>query len=285
FQSHHSFDLEVDDFSNVIEEINSVSLFNEMKIIILKNITGKIPKSEMDIIDNYLTNYFKNPNPHVTLLIIANKKMDERRKLTKTLKSNLKVISSIEYTDSDYLKRIGSYLNTEGYEMSMNLITLLWEKCLKNYDIMLNELNKLLVIADKNEPITKELIDSYTSEYESDEIFLLKDAIVKKNINEYYPILNRYIDQGNSIIPLISLLANEYRLMYITKNTNLTDSQIARNLKMNSDYPVKLAREKAHNFMSDDLLDNLVKLADLDYQIKVGEIDEYIGFNMFLLEI
>jgi DNA polymerase-3 subunit delta len=256
-----------------------------MKIIILKNITGKIPKSEMDIIDNYLTNYFKNPNPHVTLLIIANKKMDERRKLTKTLKSNLKVISSIEYTDSDYLKRIGSYLNTEGYEMSMNLITLLWEKCLKNYDIMLNELNKLLVIADKNEPITKELIDSYTSEYESDEIFLLKDAIVKKNINEYYPILNRYIDQGNSIIPLISLLANEYRLMYITKNTNLTDSQIARNLKMNSDYPVKLAREKAHNFMSDDLLDNLVKLADLDYQIKVGEIDEYIGFNMFLLEI
>lgn len=284
-QGVFSFDLEIEEFGNVIEEINSVSLFNEDKVIILKNLGGKISKNQMDEIEKYLADYFKSPNPNVNLIITFNKKMDERRKITKLLKAKMNIISSIEYTDNDYLKRIAKHLEKLGYSMSMNLISILWEKCLKNYDILLNELNKLLVIAIKDKTINKEMIDIYTSKYENDEIFLLKDEIIKKNINEYYPILNRYIDQGNSIIPIISLLANEYRLMYITKNTNLSDNQIAKNLKMNSDYPVKLARDRAFKYQSAILLDNIVKLADLDYQIKIGEIDEYIGFNVFLLEI
>lgn len=276
------YDLDLIDLENIIEEINSVSLFNDSKTIILKNYDDK--STYIEDLENFLKHYVDNLNPNIMLIFTSDKKLDERKKITKIFRSNFKIVELLNQEDRYYLNKLNQFLKSSNYSINYSDLQLLFEKSAKNYDIALNELNKIFNINLDDKEIKRTTIENYVSEYSVDEIFMIKDAIIKKRTEEYNLKLKKYIAGKNSVFPIMTLLAKEYKLMYIIKNTSYDDKEIAAYLNMKL-YPVQLARNNAINYQSDKLLDYLTYLADLDVDIKLGKVDEVLGFEMFLLDL
>lgn len=280
-----TYDLEIDDISNISEDVYSISLFNNHKTIIYKNIDGKNDEEQQEKFQSFILEYIKFKHPNITLIVTANSKLDERKKITKLLKENFKIIDLLDQKDYFYIDRLKNNLIKNNIQISEFDINLFWNKCIKNYDVAINEMNKLLIMLGENKILAKDLIDKFTPQYVEDEIFELKDSIIKNEYNKSRIMLNDYRLSKKSAMPLITLLANEYRLIYIVKNSSLSYEEIAKKMGLNGTYPLTMAKKNAYNYQSDKLLEYIVTLANLDYQIKSGQIDEFVGLELFILGI
>ncbi len=276
------FDLEVDQVEDVIEEINSISLFNDKKIIICKNLDLSL--SYKETLEEFLNYYLNNLNPNVSLIFSTSKNIDQRLNISKLFNNHFTIIDLIEKDMFFYINRIKELLKSDGYQINDSNLRLLWEKTSHNYDICLNELDKLMIIADKDKIITIDDIEKNVPLYTFDELFTIKDYIIKNKKDEYIKLLENYKLFKKSMMPLISVLANDFRLMYLVKNTDYSDKELSDLLKIHA-YPIKLARGNSYNYSSNSLVNYLLNLANLDLKIKSGLIDEYIGFDLFLLEM
>ncbi len=289
------YDMESDDITKVLDEMNFISLFDDKKIIILKNYVQKKKKqSESDEenqeedksseIESKIISYLENPNPQVIFIIITSSKLDDRKKITKLLNKQSKVIDFEEIPNYEMCKAIIKFFSKNGYLCHNVNAELIREKCLGNYDLIFNECEKLIIACDDTKEITEECIDNIISDYIGDNFFKIKDLIVNKKIKQAYQLLSNHLLAKKSLIPFLTLLANEYSLIYMVKNLKESNVELMKELKI-KEYPIKLARNSANNFHNDELIDNIYYLADLDYKIKSGNIDEEIGFNLFLLHI
>lgn len=288
------YDLENVNMNSIINEINYISLFDQKKYVVCKNyIQAKKLDNKADtdndesLSDKELLDYILNPNPNVSLIIVTSQKLDERKKITKAFNEHCQIINLLGINDNQLVEIIIDFMKKYNCQCNRICAELIKEKCLNNYDLIINESEKLVIACSGNKVINENDIDAIVSDYFGDDFFRIKDLIIKKNAIKAEKLLKHYLLAKKSVVPFISLLANEYRLIYLVKNTRLTDDEIAKALlKLNSSsYPVKLARNNVHYYNNNELLNNITKLADLDYQIKSGNIDEEIGFDLFLFDV
>ena len=86
-------------------------------------------------------------------------------------------------------------------------------------------------------------------------------------------------------IKILIILANQFRIMYQAKELyqkGFSGNDIASLLNIHP-YRIKLALEKTYSYKSETLLKNISLLADLDYDIKVGNKDASLGLELFIL--
>ena len=272
------FDTEITEIDNIIEEANYISLFNDKKTIVIDNYNQEF--------DEKLIAYLEHFNENVKLIINITTKLSEKRKTTTPrLKELLDIMDYSKmngYTINNLTSELFKKNNINITSKQINMIT---NKCLLNYDYIYNECQKLFIDA-KNNMITDKDIEDYVSEYLSDDIFKFKDYVINNKIVEAIRILDFLSSKKEEIYPLISLLAKEYRLIYIMKNTSQPNLDIlARELNISSSYPLTLAKEKASKFTNQELKNNLVKLANIDLDFKCGKISDIDGIKQFLYEL
>ena len=92
------------------------------------------------------------------------------------------------------------------------------------------------------------------------------------------------IINGEEPIKILVILANQFRIIYQAKELykkGYSGNDIATQIGIHP-YRIKLALEKAVNYDSKTLLNYLSKLADLDYDIKIGNIDASLGLEFFI---
>lgn len=276
------FDAETLELDELIVELGSLTLFSTKKIVVLRNFNLY---KNMEKLEKFLLEFDDEDNLDFSLILTSMKSLDGRRKTTAFFKEKYKIIDCLNKQDHFYLDRLNNIIEKNEYKINHNDLKMFFSRVINNYDIGINELNKLFLANIKTKVITKESIETHIPKYIIDEIFTIKNGIVKKKPEEYIDLLEDYKNAKKSIFPLISLLVNDYRYMYVVKNSDYSDEAIQKKFEINSSYPIKLARENSYNYTSEELLDKIVMLAELDYQVKSGKIEEYIGFDLFLLEI
>ena len=74
--------------------------------------------------------------------------------------------------------------------------------------------------------------------------------------------------------------------MYFVKDAinYINEVEIANVLKMHP-YRIKVARENSFNYTNSELTSKLLRIGELDEQIKLGLLDKYIALKMFLIDI
>ena len=135
--------------------------------------------------------------------------------------------------------------------------------------------------------ITTSDVVSVVTKYIDLDIFKLIDNIVNKNKKDAIIQYREMLLYGEEPIKIVITLANQFRLMYQVKEYSkkgLSESEIASKLKVHP-YRVKLAKEKAKSYKSEQLLSYLSKLADIDYQIKNGSIEKEPALEIFIMEV
>lgn len=281
----NNYDLSIEPLKNIIDDALTISLFEEKKLIVVDNsyiFTGSNPKDDKKDNVEDLLEYFEHINPDCILIfIVHNEKLDERKKIVKKLNKIATVKNFVKSsTPTDFVKEL-----LKDYQIEPNLIRLLIDRVGTDLGVLEQEITKIKIYKNDDKKITKEDILELTSKNVEIDIFDLIDKIVNKDkenaIEVYYEMLKR----NEEPIKILIILANQFRIMYQAKELyqkGYSGNDIASLLNIHP-YRIKLALEKTYQYKTETLLSYLSSLADLDYDIKVGNKDAALGLELFIL--
>lgn len=279
------YDLEENTMNEILEDINTMSLFSTNKLIIIDNafIFNRVQSKKIDNID-LLEDYLKNFNKDTTIIFIdRNEKIDNSKKIVKLIKEN-GVIK--EYNT---LKNVNSVVKEmfDGYEITNQSINLLIDRTGNNLDLIYNEVEKLKIYKIDDKIITDKDILDLTVENINIDIFNFIDNIINKKKKIAIKTYKELLKYNEEPIKIIAMLASKFRLMYqacTLSKKGLTEDSISEILGVHR-YPVHLAIISGYKYNSKILLNYLDKLADLDIGIKTGTADKNLALELFILSL
>ncbi len=282
-----TFDLEENTLEEVVEEANYASFLGDQKYLVVNNAYIFTSESTKEENLEILLNYLEHSNPSTTLIFTTLKPLDERKKLVKLMKEKGQVIIKKNVTDKDLVNLIQNLMKEKKKQISLKAINQIIELCQSNYDLILQEINKLLIYYDDKNIINDDEIPLIVSNETLISNFKFSDAVIAKDMNKAFKLFDKLKENKEEPVMLIGLLASQYRLILTVKyylNNNFNKEAIVSKLKIHP-YRVEIAINNAYNFSTEELFNKLSLLANLDYQIKSGQADGYAGLEMFLLEI
>lgn len=274
------YDLTEEDIKNVINDCETFSMFDDKKVVILDNASMFLSGNNIGMEE--IEKYINNPNPNTIFILIANsEKLDERKKITKLIKKNHKILSFNENISANtLLKKL-----LAGYSITTSNLNLLIDRVGNNPQKLENEINKIKLYKN-DKTITKEDILNLTNKEVDTDIFKLIDNIVKKNKDDALEIYNEMLKVNEEPLKIVILLASQFRLMYQSKELakkGYSEKDIANTLKVHP-YRVKLALQNGRNYKSDLLLKYLDNLANIDIGIKTGKENKDLALELFILK-
>ena len=271
-----NYDLLNDPLKDILEDALTMSLFAEKKLIIVDNsyiFTGTSSKDNQDLPIEELINYFDNSNPDcIIIFIVNNEKLDERKKIVKKLHQ---VANPTEFVKERF----------KDYKIDNSTIRLLIDRVGTDLGILSQEITKIKIYKDTDKIITGEDIVVLTSKNIDVDIFDLIDKIVTKDKDNALEIYYEMLKRNEEPIKILIILANQFRIMYQAKELykkGYSGNDIADILNIHP-YRIKLALEKTYHYSSEKLLSCLCSLADLDYDIKIGNKEASLGLELFIL--
>lgn len=280
-------DLDENSIEDVIEEAGYLSLFSEQKYIVVKNANIFSSKKSNEKEINKLLAYFENPNPETTIVFVTEKKLDERKKVTKILKNKFKIHRIDELKDKELYLKVLAEFEMDKYKISSFAVNYIIKSCLEKYDLIYQEINKLKLYKIDDKIITDDDVIEATSISYENNIFDFTNSVIKKDIKKAFLILENLKLMKQEPIVLLVVLANQYRLMYQSKalsRQGKSQGEIAKILKVNPN-AIWHSLQNGYNYSFEELLTKIENLADLDYKIKSGEVDRFLGFDVFLLNV
>lgn len=281
------YDLSTDKIDELLDDASCMSLFGDKKVLVGENalfLTTTTTNVNHNL--DYLTNYLNDDNhENIVILSVLTDKLDERKKIVKLLKEKSKVIYKELIDNKDLPRFVINEFNNEGYKIDYKVANYFVNYVGKNVDILLSEINKMIIFKDNDKNITINDIDEISSKAINDNVFDLSDAIMKKDFKRMYDCYNDLIILKEEPIKIIAMLGNQFNLVYQCKllsSKGLSEKEIATSLSVHP-YRVKLAIET--DYMISELKDILIKLHNLDFEIKSGKVDKNVGFDNFLLHL
>lgn len=282
------FDCLNTEIDHILDYCFTTPFFASHKVAILKNpifLTAESSKKDYTDFIKKIMEYIENENESTIFVIYSlYEKLDERKKIVKFLKEKTKFIK-VETPNaiqiSDMIKKMVEKRNTT---INQDAIDLLMEKVGTNFVDIMSEVEKLTLFKN-NDMIRKSDVQDFVANNIDSSIFDLSNAILEKNVSQSITLFDELTKGGLEPIVLVSVLSNQLRIALLAKSyqrRNMNEAEIAKKLKVHP-YRIKLALRL--RFSDNDLKKVLVKLADLDYRIKIGQVNKYQGMKVLILSI
>lgn len=271
---------------DVLSFARELPMFSDKKYVVCDNayfLSSTKNKIEHNIDD--LIKYIDNPVKSTVLILILDcEKLDNRKKINTMLEKKAKIIECNEITDNDILKYTKELFKNNEKNISDDLARHLISRLNSNIDMLKNEVDKLCLLDE----IKKEDIDLLVHENVDDNIFNFIDSIINNDKKKMFLIYENTVDSGLEPIQIIAMLAQEFRSIYqvrILSEKGYLDKDIMDILGIYKIGRIKFLKSKGRNISNARLLSELKKLGELDIKIKTGEIDKYIAFEHYLLNL
>jgi len=282
-----TFDLTNSELQDVILEAGYFSMFEETKFIIVKNANffcgDKLKDSETEL----LVNYLEQPNSNSVIIFICNGKLDLRKKATKTIKDKYSLITMPNLKYYEIENRIAEFLKKRYFTIEKETIKFIVANSLNNYDIAMSEINKIILYYNEPCHINRKDVNNIVAKSLNTNNFLFVDAIVDNDLEKSLSLLNDLKIMKVEPTVLIALIARDFRIMLNIKNLlaqNKREYEIMNELGL-LDWQLEKYLNKIFPYKLKELENILLNLAKLDLDIKSGNIDRYIGLELFILDI
>jgi len=291
-----SYDMEDTTIQEALFDVATVGFLVERKAVLIRNpyfLTASLTKGraleksfEHDI--DKLTQYLNDPSPENVLIFhCPYEKLDERKKIVKLLKKKsdfIKIDAPNEFNLINYAYRELTRYNITYQEQTVRMLVSLTKN---NVDKLINELIKIRDYFSEGleRELTLELVSDLVAVTLEDNVFLLTEALALKNIQNAHRIFSDLMVGKEEPIKLIVMIANQFRLfkqIQTLQTRGLYEKDIAIELGVHP-YRVKVAISQARRFEMVELDNLLQQLAEIDLQIKTGQIDGEMALELFIL--
>ncbi|MDR1781816.1 MAG: DNA polymerase III subunit delta [Bacilli bacterium] len=289
-----TFDCLSGDINSIIEYCISVPFFAENKFAIVKNplfLTSKRTNIDFEEYIDKFSEYLNDSNESTILifyLVVEDSEkvddiLDKRKKIVKLIRDKTRVLE-IERPDFNalrtiILKKFNKLNNTIDDDAINYIITCVGN----NLSDIKNEIDKISLFK-ANSHISKNDIINFVSTNDNSNIFDLCNLILKKDVARSLALLNQLLKEGMEPIVLIFNLAEQFRIALLTKKylkKGYNQKEISSKLKIHP-YRVKLASELS--YQNRILRTKILDLAQLDYDIKAGKVNNIHGIKLFILK-
>ena len=262
------YNIETNELEKLLEDLNTVSLFGN-KLIIAYN----FDKSEsFDNLEKYLLNQSDN-----TLILVSEKELDKRKKITKLLKEKTRYKELFNYNLSDFVKE-----KLEDYKMSIMAINILISNCNNNIKRVENELEKLKMYRVNEKEILPEDVEKLVKKGFDSTIFNLIDAINIKDKDKIFKIYKELLLEGESDEKILYTIANHYRLLLVVseKSKVVKDDELIKEYKLHP-YRLTKLKQQANLISKNDILNMLKGFSEIDIAVKSGKKDMSTAIILF----
>ncbi len=277
----NKYDLNNVTFKNVLEDLETPSMFEGKKTIIADNANmfTTLTSKDSEDIEKYLNHINQDAN---LILIVHSEKLDTRKKITKLIKK----IGIVKELNENVKRTNIVKQKLKDYNIEDKTIDLFLNRVGTNPLIIQNEIDKIKIYKNKDKNITDEDILNLTVKTVEIDIFKLIDYIVKKDKEKAIELYYEMLKMNEEPIKIIVILANQFRIMYQSKELfkkGYSEKDIAETLKIHP-YRVKLALQNGRNYTAKTLLKYLNNLADIDIGIKTGKLNKDLALELFILK-
>lgn len=284
-----TYDLEESYVEEALEDARTLPFFGERKIIIMKSpffLTAQKEKLEQNI--KALEEYIAEPSPFAIVVFIAPyEKLDERKKITKLLKKTAEVVEANAMQVQDVQKWIVGRAEEDHVDIEDRATKLLLELTGGNITTLAKEMDKLMLYVGIGGEITESLVTELVPKSVEQNVFVLTEKVVKRDIAGAMHILDSLFTQQEEPIKLLALLVSQFRLLYQVKELQQRgygQNQIASHIGVHP-YRVKLAMNQTNAFSFEALKKVIHELAEADYNMKTGKMDKRLVLEFFVMRL
>ncbi len=271
-------DTDLDTFTDAIE---SYPMMSEKKLVIIRDsgIFKKVREEEIDFWSRELKNL-----PDYCVLLFIEDNVDKRSSLYKTVSkygtatefSYLKPYELTAWVQNEVLKR--------KKKMSKNVIEYFVSLCPDGLISLKSELDKLVSV--DNEEITEYDVKRMVSKSLNVQVFDLSDAIMEKNTDKAFAILQDLKTSRESAFTILYLLNSMYDKMLLSKlmlQEGSTTQEVEKRLGLPS-FIAKKYYNGAKKFSESFLIERVKRVPELDLAIKQGKILEWDALYKYIFE-
>lgn len=277
------YDLIENTSNDVLEELQTISLFSDRKIVIVKHI-----EEIENLSDKAFTmweKYFKNPNPDVVLLIDLNTSYDISKRVADLIYSYGYTIEVEDIEKDKYPDFVFSLLQEDGYDMDKNAILMLLERTNYEFNLLTQELTKLKIYKIDTKKINESDVLSLVPKNLEDNIFELTNAMIANQSARMIEIYEDLMRQNEDPLRILNFIANKLRELFHARlllNKGYGKAEIAQHFNYSSGRTYYLMKN-ASSMSVEQIEKQLKKLTQLDYEIKSGLKHKKLGLELFLL--
>lgn len=284
-----SFDMENASIDEVVAEAETLPFFGEQRVVFIENpyfLTAEKVSNGIEQDTDLLVNYLKDPlDSTVLVFFAAYEKLDERKKITKQLKKTAITINVQQLNEKEVRQYLLNTLENAPFAMDRKAIDLFLRLTDLDLTKMMGELNKLLLYGQQQELITVKEVEQLVPKTLAHNLFDMTHYILSGRTEQALRLYEDLITQGEETIKINAILVSQIRLFLQTKflmKIGYQQANIAETLKIHP-YRVKLAMQEVRKFDEKILRQLFDALVEMDYQIKSGQIEKELSFQLFVL--
>ncbi len=286
-----TYDLSQVAIEDVVQEAETPPFMSAHKLIVVKGgalfTAQKLAKTvEHNVAE--LERYLADPVDFSTLVFAVDyDKLDERRRIVKLMRDRANVREFAALNDYLLTAWVVKKAELAGTEIGGNAAQLLAQKVGKDLQLLDQEIEKLAMYVGRDGVITEDVVEELTVRQLEENIFLLVDAVANLRMEEGFQLLYDLLKNKEEPVKILALLARQFRIILLAKEaarTGYSERDIASQLAIHP-YVAKLALQQGRRFSEEQLQGILVKLAELDYEIKSGRIDKVLAIEMFMFYV
>ncbi|MBH5318162.1 DNA polymerase III subunit delta [Paenibacillus sp. GSMTC-2017] len=286
------FDTSETSIDEAVLEAETPSFFLNRKLILIRDTSvmaaGGKENAKIEHRPETLMNYINSPlDTSVIVFAVHADKLDERRKLVKTLKDRNSIVAFPEL-DGPALKRwMIKRAADQNRQMTDDAADLLLVRVGVNMGQLSQEVDKLCLHAGAGGIINAEQATLLTEATVEEDVFALVDSIAELQIDRALKLYHQLLTRREEPIKIVALIARQLRIMLQIKELeghHYSPQQMAGQLGLHP-YAVKLSAEKSRKFTPARLGVLLASLAELDYKMKTGVIEKTLGLELYLLSL
>jgi DNA polymerase-3 subunit delta len=273
-----------------VQEAETIPFMSEHKVVHVQNCmvftTGKSPRVDHE--PDALQAYLENPASYTTLILTVNaEKLDERKKLTKTAQRKACVVQVTALKENECREWIMGEVRRQGVQITPDGAARLILSVGTNLRMLRSEIEKLALYAGEGGTIDEAVVDALATRTMEQNIFVFIDEVVRVRVDRAMRMMYDLLKNKEEPIKLLFMITRQVRIMYQVKvqsGRGYTLQQIAQQLGTHP-YAAKVAKEQGNRFSVKVLERLLMELAEIDYKVKTGQVNDRAALEMFLLSL
>lgn len=285
-----TYDMEEVDVEEAINDAATIPFMADKKAVIIKNAyflaNVSKPKKEIKHHVESFKRYIESPVAETLLIIHAPyDKLDERKAITKYLKSHSTVEACIPLKNQDLRSWVKRQLGKNGINIQPEALEELLKRVENNTEVLVSETQKLNLYAEGLKVIDISIVEKVVTKNIEDNVYEIANMLLVNDRGRALSIYNDLVQHSEDPLRILGILVNKYREILHTKllmKQGRDKSGIAEYFHANSGRAYYIMKN-ARGVSSDIVEKHLQTLEDIDYKIKSGQIDKKVGLELFIL--
>lgn len=278
-----TYDMEVDQMSDVINDCLTLPFMSEKKVVIMRHPNFLMKNSNINY--SQLLDYIDKPNEQTVLIIDASGiEVDESKDIVVKLRKKANVTEQSNLSEVEMKGWLKRQFGINGIEIENNAVDLFFEYIHNDLIKAKGEIEKLSnYIGDRKIVTIRDVASVVTLEGETN-VFSLVKAINSKDKSKILEIYYSLLRAGNDQLKLLNLVYRSLKDSYVALKlieAGKTQAEVASFLNISPGRAYYIMKD-AKTYDIKTLEEWLIKIGDLDYKIKTGQIDKVSGMELFL---